>query len=341
MESVKLRNRGVRTSTTLALLIGCALFGATGNAQTLFRIGSGGSGGTYFPIADLIAKAISRLSDCATESKICRESGLLAVAQASNGSVANVRDLGNRRLEAGLVQADIAYKAYKGEDVFGADGAYSGLRAVANLYAETVHLVVRKDSEIHSAADLVGRRVSLEEPGSGSLLSALLILRAYGLRESDLRSIYVNSRLAAQMMRKGELDAFFVVAGYPAAAVAELAAGHDIRLVPIADPQGLAITEAKSYFSTAEIPAGVYAGVQATATLGVGAQLLVDVKLDERVAYRLTRALWDRSTREAFLRSHPQGRQIRLENAIKGVAIPMHPGAERYYREVGLLVEEY
>jgi hypothetical protein len=265
---------------------------------------------------------------------------VLAVAQLSNGSVANVRDLGNRRLEAGLVQADIAYEAYLGHGNFVHDGPYDGLRAIANLYPETVHLVVTADSSIRTVRQLVGHKVSLEEPGSGSLLGARRVLGAYGVEESDLSTVFVKLQLAVAEMRAGRLDAFFVIAGYPAAAVAELAEVHPIRLIPIDGPRAAALRGAKPYFSAAEIPDGIYRGVSATRTLAVGAQLLVDAKLDEALVYRVTRALWSETTRQALRHGHPQGRQVDLANALEGIAIPLHAGAERYYRKVGMVGEK-
>ncbi len=205
-------------------------------AQTLFRIGSGGVGGTYFPMANLIATAVSRSTGCAADAT-CVESGVLAMAQVSNGSVANVRDLGNRRLEAGLVQADVAYKAYRGQGDFVQEGSYEQLRVIANLYPETMHLVVSADSDIHTVADLAGHRVSLEGPGSGALVGAQFVIESYGLRDSDIEVVYVKPQLAAQAMRQGQLDAFFAIAGYPVAAIAELAVAHGIRLVPIHSPE--------------------------------------------------------------------------------------------------------
>lgn len=302
----------------------------------LFRIGSGGLGGVYFPIANALASAISGFSDC-PERAACGVPGLLAVAQVSNGSVSNVRDLRDGSLEAGLVQADVAYGAYHGSDAFQGEAPYAGLRAVAHLYSEYVHVVARTDSPIRSLADLRGRRVSLDEPGSGTLASARLILKAFGLREADLQAVYLKTEPAAKALREGRLDAFFLVAGHPVIAITELAVARPIRLIPIDGPPVMVLRTQRPYFLTGTIPADVYRGVAKTRTLEVGAQLLVDARLDEELVYRVTRALWSERTQAALSAAHARGAEIRPQRALDGLAIPLHPGAARYYRETGQL----
>jgi TRAP transporter TAXI family solute receptor len=302
----------------------------------LFRIGSGGVGGIYLPIAEAIATTLSGFAPCA-EAPPCGIPGLLAVAQVSNGSVANVHDLRDGSLEAGLVQADVAYVAYFGSGAFAGQGGYSNLRAIANLYPEAIHLVVQADGPLRTAADLAGRRVSLDEPGSGTLASARLVLAAFNLSESALQAVYLKQQLAAIAMQEGRLDAFFLVAGYPAAAVANLAALQRIRLISLHGPAIDALRDRQPYLFTATIPADSYAGVPQTATLAVGAQLLVDARLDEALVYRITRLLWGDSARQALQAAHPMGRQIQPERALAGIVVPLHAGAARYYRETGLL----
>lgn len=309
---------------------------ATEPLPKLFRIGSGGVGGIYLPIAETIATALSGFTPC-TEAPPCGIPGLLAVAQVSNGSVANVGDLRGGNLEAGLVQADVAYAAYFGNGGFASQGSYNELRAIANLYPEVIHLVVEADSSLRTVADLAGRRVSLDEPGSGTLASARLVLDAFHLSEAALQAVYLKQQLAAIAMQEGRLDAFFLVAGYPAAAVANLAALQRIRLIPLHGGAIDALRERQPYLFTAIIPADSYAGVPQTVTLAVGAQLLVDARLDEALVYRITQLLWGDRTRQALQAAHPMGRQIQPERALAGIVVPLHAGATRYYRETGLL----
>jgi TRAP transporter TAXI family solute receptor len=304
---------------------------------TLFRIGTGGAQGTYYPVGALLAPLLSdEPKICISGQTDCNVYGLLSVAQFSNGSVANVHSLTAKLIEAGLVQADVAYWAYSGTEAFSGEDKHHKLRAVANLYPEAIHLVTRKDSGIRSVADLKGRRVSLDEFGSGTLVDARLILKAAGLSESDLKTIYLKPQFAGEKLLEGQLDAYFIIAGYPTKSVANLASRAGIRLVPIQGRLAKKLKERYPFFTRLNIPAGVYEGIGATKTLAVGAQLLVNADSEDDLIYRITAALWSERARHVLVSGHPIGQQIQSKNALFGVKIPFHPGAKRYYRETGL-----
>ena len=321
----------------LALL---ALGAAPILAQELsfFRIGTGSTGGTYFPIGGLIANAISNPpgSRPCERGGSCGPEGLIAVAQSTQGSVANVDAILAGRLESGLVQADIAYWAHRGEQIFSRKGRkVENLRAIANLYPEAIHLVVRANAGIKSVADLRGKRVSLGEKESGTKVDAEIILRAYGLNAKLIKPRYLNPGPAADALRAGKLDAFFLVAGAPAAAIAELASTIEIALVPIDGKRIEKLIKRYPFFSQGSIAGQAYRGVGETRTLTVGAQWVVSSKVSADIVYGMTRALWHANTRRLLDRGHPKGKVIRIENALRGIGIPLHPGAERFYREAG------
>jgi hypothetical protein len=304
---------------------------ATNEDPLLFRIGTGGEGGTYFPIGKLLARVMSGMVGGCTADD-CNSVAPLVVVQVSNGSVANVENMAAGLLEAGLVQADVAHWAYGGTEIFSQRDAVTELRAVASLYAESVHLVVRGGSGIHSVADLRGKRVSLDEPGSGTLVDARVILAAYGLHEGDIGCRHLKPSFAAEKLSSGELDAYFIVAGYPTRSVEQaLAAGA--RLVPIDGPTLETLVGDYPFFSRGVIPAEIYAGSGPTKTLTVGAQLLVTVSASDELIYRMTRAIWADSARAVLDSGHPKGGEIRLQTALSGLAIPLHPGARRFYLE--------
>ena len=147
------------------------------------------------------------------------------------------------------------------------------LRLIANLYPESIHLVVKKGSGIKTVADLKGKRVALDEPGSGTLINARLVLAAYGVKESDIKPEYIKPNQAGDKLKDGSLDAFFFVGGAPAGAIAELASsGTGIELVPIDGPQAEALREASPWFAVDTIAADTYKDVAAVQTLAVGAQ---------------------------------------------------------------------
>jgi hypothetical protein len=189
---------------------------------------------------------------------------IVATAQASNGSLANVTGIAGGAMESGFSQADVATWAQKGTGIFEGKPNVPGLRLIANLYPESVHVVVKKGSGIKSVADLKGKRVALDEPGSGTLVNARAILAAYGVTEKDIKPEYIKPNQAGDKMKDGSLDAFFFTGGAPAGAIAELAsAGGGIDILPIDGPQAEALKKNSGFFADDLIAADTYKGVGA------------------------------------------------------------------------------
>ncbi len=326
----------------LILAIGGPL--SSGQAEELryFRIGTGGVSGTYYPIGGIIALAISNPPGArpCEQGGSCGPPGLLVIAQSANGSVANVQDIQRGRLESGFVQSDVAYWAYTGTGKFAGKQPIRDLRSIANLYPESIHIVVRKGAGITRVEDLVGKRVSLDEPGSGTLIDAELVLAEYGVSTRDIDAEYVKPDVAIRRIRKNQLDAFFFVAGYPASAVTELAEDGAVELLPIDGPEADRLVSRYRFFSRDPIPAGTYPGIPSIDTINVGAQWLVSSNIDEALVYAITESLWNESSRKLLDTGHPRGRAIRLETALQGIAVPLHPGARRFYQEIGMAVEQ-
>ena len=208
--------------------------GAVESSMRFFRIGTGSTAGTYYPVGGVIAAAISNPpgSHPCDEGGACGVPGLIAVAQSTDGSVDNVRMIASGALESALCQADVAYWAYRGEEIFAEKGPVEELRVIASLYAETLHLVVRRGAGIRSLKDLAGKRVSLDRPASGTRVDANLLLEAYGVSPESFEDLPLTTGQAAQAVRDGTLDAFFLVAGAPVTAIAELAWEQRIDLLP-------------------------------------------------------------------------------------------------------------
>ena len=328
------------------LLAGAALlpFGAplAALAQqdiTFFRILTGGTVGTYFPIGGLIANAISNppgSRPCA-DGGSCGVPGLVATSVASNGSVANVAAVAAGTAQSGFVQSDIAYWAYSGTGIYNGRPKVDVLRAIANLYPESVQLVVRKGAGIKSVADLRGKKISLDEPGSGTLVDARLILQAFGMTEKDLQAQYFPAQRVADSLKDGTIDGFFSVSGWPQSAVADLAATVGIELVPITGPEVDKLISQFSFFTTDEIPHGAYKGVMGVRTVSVHALWVTSSRQSDELIYKVTAALWNPASRKLLDSGHAKGREIRLETATAGVAIPLHAGAEASYKEQGLI----
>src|SRR5262249_42896354 len=163
----------------------------------------------------------------------CGVPGLIAVAQATAGSVENVGDIGSGELDSGLSQADIAYWAFAGKSVFAQKGAIASLRAIANLYQESLHVIVRADGKINSIADLRGKRVGFGPKDAGNALTAGLVLKALGLSERRLHPDFSDISSAISQFEASELDALMIVDAVPLPAIADLAKRKPITLLPV------------------------------------------------------------------------------------------------------------
>lgn len=313
---------------------------AQGEDVRFFQIGTATTGGTYFLIGGLLANAVSNPPGArpCDRGGSCGVPGLIVVAQSTSGAVENVNLLRQRRLESALIQADIGHAALTGTGPFDKT-PYPGLRAIANLYTETIHLVVRAGGGLKGPGDLKGKRVALGEQGSGTLVTARAILATYGLSEKSVTPFYLSPAAAGDRLAAGELDAFIIVGGFPLPAVAELARRVPIALLPFDDKRAAALKQRLPFFTDSRIEAGTYEEVPATMSLGVGAQWLVRADMKPKLIRDITAALWNDQTRLLLDAGHPRGKSIRRETALDGLAVPLHPGAEDYYREIGMVKE--
>ncbi len=295
-------------------------------AQQYVRIGTGGTAGTYFPVGALVAQLVSQPGK------------IVVTAQTSNGSLGNVIGVANGSIESGFSQADVASWAYNGTEIFSGRPRLSSLRLIANLFPESIHVVVKKGAGIKTIADLKGKRVALDEVGSGTLINARQVLNAYGIKEADFQAVYIKPSLSGDRLTAGLIDAFFVTTGAPAPAVSDLAAsGFEFQLLPIDGPAAVSLRAASPFFQTDTIAAGTYPGIAAVQTLAVAAQWVTTEKLSDDLVYELTRALFTPATQKAVAAGYAKGRLITLSTAVQGAGLPLHPGAQRYYREVGVL----
>jgi uncharacterized protein len=316
-------------------------FAGSATAQDLnfFTIGTGGTAATYYPVGGVIANAISNPpgSRACDEGGSCGVPGLIASAVSSRGSVDNVNAIVSGLRNSGFVQSDVAYWAFTGTGTMDGQPPAENLRAIAALFPEHVHLVALADSGINSVADLKGKRVSLDEPGSGTYVDANLIMGAAGLTDADFSAEALKPDAASDALRNGQIDAFFFVGGYPTGAIVELASSVKIKLVPIDGASAQTLVDKYGFFSASDIPADAYEGVGATTTVAVGAQWITSATEDEELIYQITKALWNEKTRVLLDVGHAKGKSITAETALDGIGIPLHPGAERFYKEAGLL----
>lgn len=309
----------------LALFLLSTLLGfGHASAQQHLRIGTGGTAGTYYPVGVLVASVVSQTGK------------IIATAQSSNGSLGNVISVSSGSLESGFSQADVASWAYEGTGIFESKPRLGGLRLIANMYPESIQIVVKSGLGIKSVADLKGKRVALDEAGSGTLISARQVLAAYGLTESDILPEYIKPNLAGDKLKAGKLDAFFFAGGAPAKAISDLVT-VGIELLPIDGAQAQRMRKASPFLIADTIAAGTYPGIAATPTLSVGAQWVTRDTVDAELVYQAAKSLYSAAGQQALSEGHVKGCYITLANAVQGAGIPYHPGALRFYREVGAL----
>ena len=314
-------------SSLMILLLTLGLSGKS-FAQELkfFTIGTGGTAYTYYPVGGMIANAISKppgSRECGKGGS-CGVPNLIASAVSSRGSVDNVNAIISGLRNSGFAQSDVAYWAYTGTGTMEGKEPAKDLRTIAALFQEHIHLVALKKSNINSVKDLKGKRVSLDEPGSGTYVDAKLILESNGLSTSDVKAEALKGKAATDALRNGKVDAIFVVAGFPTGAIVELASAVDVKLVPIDGAGAKALTSKYGFFSQSPIPSGTYEGVDEVNTVAVGAQWFTSAKEDNELIYQITKALWNKESRKLMDVGHAKGKTITPDTALSGVGVPLH-----------------
>jgi len=332
------------TKSLFGVAFGGALIAASvahAQSPTFFRIGTGGAGGTYFPIGGTIANGISAPpgSRPCDQGGQCGVPGLIAIAQSTTASVFNNAAVQNGELEAGLAAADVTRSMYLGdlkEKRVGIAQAGSGTQD-----PEDLHLVMPKGASINDLGDLKEKRVGIAQAGSGTQVAVLQMLDAWGVNRDNMDEAELNNSQSAERLADGQLDAYFYAAGWPVAAMVQLASTKGMALHSFTEDDLKKINEIIPAYIPSKIPGGVYEGVdEDVLTPAVSALLVMSSDLDEELVYGITKALWNDNTRKLLDNGHAKGKQITPETALDGVlalGVPLHPGAERFYKEAGLL----
>ncbi len=323
-------------------MLALSLAAATVQAQEqqFFRIASGSAGGTYFPMAGLLAQVISNPPGARTCAKggNCGMEGLIAIGQSAHGSVANVNSLKSDQVESGFAQSDVTYWAYTGTGPFEGREPLKKLCVLASLFPEHVHVVAGKDRGIKTVYDLKGKKVAMGLPASGALVGARLVVGSYGLKEKvDFTPEYVKSKTGADKIRDGHLDAFITVTGYPNAAVIEMASTQGMKLIPVDGAARDALIKKAPFYSASIIPGGTYKDNDSDVqTVTVSALWVSRSNLPEDLHYGVVKGLFGNTKGKKLLANgHAKGKSITLDTAFVGVPIPLCKGAEKYFKEIG------
>lgn len=328
-------------SALFAGLLAAALGAGAAQAQEMkfWRIGTGSAGGTYFPIGGLLANAISNPpgSRPCDKGGSCGVPGLVAIAQSTNASVANVNAIQAGQMEAGLSGAATVFESYNGVGKFEGNQK-DKIRVIASLFPEDMHLTLPKGASLGALTDLKGKRVGIAQAGSGTQVAVLRILEHYGMTRDDIDAAELNNSQSSQRIADGQLDAYFYAMGTPSAALIQLGSTKGFDLYKFSDEERKAIHELIPFYVESTIPAGTYEAIDYDVpTLAVMGLLVTSADQPDDLIYDITKALWNDNTRKLLDSGHAKGKVITLDTALHGVQTPLHPGAERFYKEQGMI----
>lgn len=310
-----------------SLMVACGDKDSPGNgeAKEFISISTGGTSGTYYPLGGAIAKIYNDNLDYVT-----------ANAQSTGASVENVDLVAKGDSEIAFIQSDITYYAFTGTENFEDKGKIENIRGMAMFYPEVIQIIAHKDAGINSVEDLKGKKVAIGAPGSGTEANARQILDAHGMDYDDLaKADFLSFGEAADQLKNKQVDAAFVTAGLPTAAVTEVGQTTDIVVVPIDKGKIDQLSTEYPFYTEVNIPAGTYQNQdEDILTTAVMAMLVVPEDLDDDLAYDLTKALFEH--RETIIETHDRGNDLQLETALEGMPIDLHPGAKKFYDEKGI-----
>ncbi|HAF31990.1 MAG: TAXI family TRAP transporter solute-binding subunit [Anaerovibrio sp.] len=311
----KLSLLSVMLVTIIALVAGC---GGDGGKKFL-NIATGGTAGTYYPIGGAMSEILNN------EIK-----GMNASAQSTGATVANINMLKEGQVDLAIVQNDITYYAANGTEMFEGKKV-ENIKGIATLYPETCQIVTLDGKGIKTIADLKGKRVAVGAMGSGAEANARQILAAYGITYDDIDEQFLSFSEAASALKDGNVDAAFLTAGYPTAAVQDIASQNKVRLLPVEAAKADALIAKYPFYTKVTIPAGTYGMTEPVEAISVMAMLVCSDKVDDALGYEITKALFTHLDR--IQAAHAAAKAITKEGAVKGMPIPMNAGAEKFFKE--------
>ena len=308
-----------------AIMVVTLLAACGGKTATKMTMGTGGTAGTYYAFGGVLGQYIKD------------KAGIDVTVVSTDGSKANIESIASGDYQLGTVQSDVMAYAWAGSRSFESTGAIDSFRVVGGLYAEAVQLITM-DPNIKSVADLAGKSVSIGAPGSGVFFNAMDVLTAAGLTEDDIKPQYQSFADSTDALKDGKIDAAFIVAGAPTAAITELCTTNDAYLVPIDGAIADKLMADCDFYTSYVIPAGTYNGqTDDVTTVTVKATLIVSASASEDDVYNLTKAIFDNV--DAIAAENGKGKELSVDNATSGMSAPFHAGAAKYYAEKGVTVE--
>ncbi|MDO5658711.1 MAG: TAXI family TRAP transporter solute-binding subunit [Paracoccus sp. (in: a-proteobacteria)] len=311
-----------------AALLGGTMFAGAASAQQQFvTIGTGGVTGVYYAAGGAICRLMNQTR---------ADHGFRCSAESTGGSVFNLNAMRQGEFDFGMVQSDWQFHAYEGSSSFADAGPYEELRAVFSIHPEPVTLLARADSGITDLASIAGKRVNIGPAGSGTQATVDLLLDGSGMSRSDLA-------LAAELrpdeqgpaLCDNQIDAFFFAVGHPSANIADPTTTCGAKLIPVEGAGVDTLVEENPYYAKVDIPGGLYTGNDdAVPTFGVLATLVTSSNVPDEAVYNLVKSVFENM--DTFRGLHPAFANLDPERMVEdGLSVPLHPGAEQFYREQG------
>jgi TRAP transporter TAXI family solute receptor len=296
------------------------------DAETFVVVGTGGVTAVYYPAGGAICRVVNQSS-----------ANIRCLVQSTGGSIDNIERLRTGELQFGFAQSDWQYHAFHGTDRFAERGAFEDLRAVFSLHAEPFTIVARAEADVTQLDDLQGKRVNIGNPGSGQRATMDVVLEAKGWSLADFAEVLeLTSAEQSEALCEGEVDAIVMTVGHPSASIQKATTGCDGVLVEVSGAEIDRLVEEHPYYRHANIPAGMYNNETDVPTFGVAATVVSSTQVPEDVVYAVVSAVFEQF--DEFKALHPALNHLEADEMPReGISIPLHAGAERYYRAAGLL----
>ncbi len=289
---------------------------------TFISIGTGGTGGVYYPYGGGLAQIWSEHLD-----------GVKVVAEVTGASVENVKLAHRGETVIGEVMGDVAYQAYEGQGRF--HDAPQKILGLAVMYPNILQIVTRAGTQIDSLNQLAGKKVSIGAPGSGTAFMSDLVLGTLEIQSDSFKARRLSFVESANALKDHTIDVGIWCVAPPTSSIMDLATTHDIRIVPFSADEQRRVTARHTFYSVYNLPAGIYRGVdEPVPTISVWNVIICNAELPDDLVYRLTKALFEHQ--DYLQKIHPFARYTTPENALQHSPIPLHPGTVDYLIEIGL-----
>ncbi|MCG7584607.1 TAXI family TRAP transporter solute-binding subunit [Photobacterium sp. OFAV2-7] len=313
----------------ISALAAAVMTSGMASAQDFITIGTGSVTGVYYPTGGAICKLVN---------KDRKQHNVRCSVESTGGSIYNVNTMRAGELDFGIVQSDWQYHGYNGTSKFKDQGAYKKLRAVFSIHTEPFNIIARADSGINGVADLKGKRVNIGNPGSGDRATMGVVMDAMGWTNADFKlASELKGSERSQALCDNKIDAFVYVVGHPNGSIKEATTSCEAKLVPATGAAIDKVVADNPYYAKSTVPGGMYKGTNDDVnSFGVAATLVSSTDVSDDVVYALVKSVFENFN--TFKRRHPAFANLKPENMVKdGLSIPLHPGAERYYKEAGYL----